>query len=283
MPTAVCDGIQTRYEVRGHGPPLLLFSPGGFNGQLENWWRFGIYERLQLIDHLEREFTCIAFDKRESGESGGRIEQIAWADYARQGIALLDELGIERAHFMGGCIGCSIVVNCEPARMLSMVLYSPAGGAAYLATQRGRFAEHLAFADEVGLAGVVEHVRTSDRNFAQDPRVGPWVSVIRGDDAFAREYAAFDVTLYRDVVHGMARTLFDRDTVPGAPPELLAGLDVPALVAPGNDANHATSAARYLAEVLPRAEYWDVLPEGQTAENARQRILAFLTGPATAG
>jgi pimeloyl-ACP methyl ester carboxylesterase len=276
MPSAICDGIETRYELRGDGPPLLLFSPGGFNGALENWWSFGIYERLRLLDHLEQDFTCIAFDKRESGESGGRIERIAWADYALQGIALLDELGIERAHFMGGCIGCSIVVNADPARIASMVLYSPAGGAAYLATQRGRFAEHLAFVQDEGLAGVVEHARSGDKNFAQDPRVGPWVSVLRRDDGFADEYARFDVARYRELVREMAQALFDRETVPGAPPEVLAMLDVRALVVPGDDANHATSAAVYLAECLPRAQYWDALPPEQTEKTAPARILEFL-------
>lgn len=277
MPTAICDGIETRYEVHGDGPPLLLFSPGGFNGALENWWSFGIYARLDLVDRLSQHFRCIAFDKRESGESGGRIERIAWADYARQGVALLDELGIERAHFMGGCIGCSIVVNTIPGRIASMVLYSPAGGTAYLATQRGRFAEHLAFVGEAGLAGVVELARAGEKNFAQDPRVGPWVSVLRRDGAFAAEYAGYDVARYRELVRGTAEALFDRDTVPGAPAELLATLQIPALVVPGDDANHATSATRHLAEWLPRAEYWDALPPEQTDETAPARVLEFLS------
>jgi pimeloyl-ACP methyl ester carboxylesterase len=277
MPTAVCDGIETRYELHGDGPPLLLVSPGGFNGQLENWWRFGIYERLHLVEHLSQRYTCIVFDKRESGESGGRVERITWDDYARQAVALLDHLQIERAHCLGGCIGCSIVLHVEPARVVSMVLYSPAGGAAYLATQRGRFAEHLAFVSDVGLSGVVELARSSDRNFAQDPRVGPWVSVLRRDGAFADRYAAFDASDYRALVHEMAEELFDRETVPGAPAELLARRDTPALVVPGNDANHATSAALYLAECLPRAEYWDVMPEGQSEETAPERILEFLS------
>lgn len=277
MPTATCDGIETRYELRGDGPPLLCFSPGGFNGRLDNWWTFGIYERLGLVDHLSQRFTCIVFDKRESGQSGGRIEPIGWDDFARQGLALLDELGIERAHFMGGCIGCSIVVNCDPTRMLSMVLYSPAGGAAYLATQRSRFEEHLAFARDRGLSGVVELARSSEQTFAQDPRVGPWVSVLRRDESFAREFAAQELDCYAALVGEMARGLFDRETVPGAAEEVLASLEVPALVVPGDDENHATSAALYLAEHVPRAEYWDVLPPGQTNETAPQRVEQFLS------
>ena len=35
MPFAVIDGINTRYEVLGSGPPLLMFSRGGFDGTLE--------------------------------------------------------------------------------------------------------------------------------------------------------------------------------------------------------------------------------------------------------
>lgn len=279
MPVALCDGIRTRYEVSGDGPPLLMFSPGGFNAQLENWRTFSIYQRLRLVEHLAQSFTCITFDKRESGESGGRLERIAWDDYAVQGIDLLDALEVERAHLIGGCIGCSIAVNAafdHPERILSLVLYSPAGGPAYLETQRGRFAEHLAYVGEAGLTGVVELARSVDATFAQDPRVGPWVSVLRTDAAFADEFAAQDADAYAELVRETAATLFDRETVPGAPADVLADIPFPALVVPGNDANHATAAARYLAEHLPNAEYWDVMPDDQTADNAPQRVAHFL-------
>jgi hypothetical protein len=52
--------------------------------------------------------------------------------------------------------------------------------------------------------------------------------------------------------------------------------DLPALVIPGRDASHATSAARYLEECPPKAEYWDVLPEAQTEQTAPLRVLDFL-------
>jgi len=281
MPFADVDGIRTRYEVAGSGPPLLLFSPGGFNATIENWHTFGIYSRLNLLDQVMAVYTAITYDKRESGQSGGRVERLTWDDYARQGLGLLDELGLERAHLMGGCIGCSIALHAAaaaPDRALSLVLYSPAGGTAYRATQRRRFDEHLAFAAEHGLAAVVERARGGTETFAQDPRVGPWVSVLRTDEAFASRYAELDPARYAELVDETAAGLFDRDDVPGAPPELLARLEAPALVVPGDDPNHATSAARYLAEHLPRAEYWDVHPSDQTAANAPQRILEFL-GP----
>jgi pimeloyl-ACP methyl ester carboxylesterase len=81
---------------------------------------------------------------------------------------------------------------------------------------------------------------------------------------------------YLLVVRAIARTQFDRDTVPGAEPEDLMRLDVPALIVPGQDSSHATSAARYLQECLPRAEYWNVPVAQQTEQTAPTRVLAFL-------
>jgi pimeloyl-ACP methyl ester carboxylesterase len=281
VPTAVVDGITTRYEVAGSGPPLLMFSPGGFDSTLESWRTVGVYRRLALLDHLSEHYTCITFDRRESGRSGGRVERITWADYVAQGRGLLDHLGIEQAHLMGGCVGCSTVAAfgvAHPDRVLSMVLFSPAGGVKYRMKQHARFVAHLAYAQAHGLEQVVELVRGSDKGFTADPRVGPWNSVIRTDPAFAAAYTQVDAARYGTLVTGMVRLMFDRDTVPGAEPEDLLGLDVPALIVPGQDESHAPSAARYLQECLPRAQYWDVPVAEQTEETAPARILQFLAG-----
>lgn len=279
MATTVADGIETRYEAIGDGPALLMFSPGGFDAKLENWSSIGVYKDLGLLDYLRRSFTCITFDRRESGSSGGRLERIGWADYVRQAVGLLDQLGIDRAHVMGGCVGCSTAAAlavAHPGRVSSMVLYSPAGGARYRLAQQRRFSRHLAFVDEHGLEAVVELARSHDEGFSKDPRVGPWVSLLRSDDAFAAAYHAQKVDRYRTMVTGMARLLFDRDTVPGVEPEDLLGLDVPALIVPGDDASHAPSAARFLQECLPDTEYWDAPVAQQTASTAPPRVADFL-------
>jgi pimeloyl-ACP methyl ester carboxylesterase len=279
MPTALVDGITTRFETSGSGPALLMFSPGGFDSSLESWRTVGVYRRLGLLERLGERYTCITFDRRESGSSGGRLERVSWDDYVRQGLGLLDHLGVERAHLMGGCVGCSTVAAAavaQPGRVLSMVLYSPAGGAKYRMKQHARFTAHLAYVEQHGLAAVAELARNTERGFSADPRIGPWAAAIRSDPRFAAEYAAADPRRYATLVTGMARLLFDRDTVPGPEPEDLLGLDVPALIVPGQDDSHATSAARYLEECLPRAEYWDVPVAEQTAQTAPDRILEFL-------
>lgn len=279
MPTAIIDGISTYYEVTGSGPPLLMYAPGGFDASIEKWRTLGVYARIKLLDHLPEKYTCILMDRRETGRSGGRVERVTWAHYASQGLGLLDHLQIEKAHVMGGCMGVSPVLAfgvAHPERVLSMVLFWPVGGAKYRLSAQSRFAQHLAYIEDHGLAQVVALVRSHDHGFGKDPRGGPWGSVIRTDPAFAGAYAKLDIDRYRLLVASMARTLIDRDTAPGAEPEDLLRLDIPALVIPGQDASHATSAARYLEECLPRSEYWDVPVAKQTEETVPARVLAFL-------
>jgi pimeloyl-ACP methyl ester carboxylesterase len=83
MPSAIIDGIVTRYEVVGSGPPLLMYAPGGFNAVVEAWSTLGVYQKIKLLDHLPAHFTCILFDRRECGQSGGRVEPITWVAFCR--------------------------------------------------------------------------------------------------------------------------------------------------------------------------------------------------------
>lgn len=279
MPITVIDGIATRYDVIGSGPPLLMFSPGGFNATLEMWSSLGVYARTKPLEYLAQKYSCIVFDRRETGQSGGRIERVTWAHYVAQGKGLLDHLSIKQAHLMGGCMGCCPVMAfavAYPEVVLSMVLYWPVGGARYRLTGHQRFAEHLAFVHQQGLEQVVALVKKDGKPFGVDPRGGPWASVIAHDPAFAERYVKQNVEQYKLIVAGMVRTLIDRDTAPGAEPEDLMRLDIPALIVPGKDASHATSAARYLEECLPRSEYWDVSVADQTEQRSAVRLLEFL-------
>ncbi len=277
--SAVVDGIATRYEVLGDGPPLLMYAPGGFDATIEKWSMQGVYNRIGLLDHLPRKYRCIVFDRRECGESGGRVERVTWQHYVRQGKGLLEHLKIERAHLMGACMGvCPVLAFAveHPGMVESMVLYWPVGGAKYRIRAHQRFADHLSFVREHGLRGVVEHVMKEGKAFNADARGGPWASVIRHDPGFADNYQRFTPGEYEKTVLAMRDALFDRDTSPGAEPEALLKLAIPALIVPGRDESHATSAARYLEECLPRAEYWDALPDSQTGASAPARILHFL-------
>ncbi len=279
MPFALIDGINTRYDIVGDGPPLLMFSPGGFDATLEKWSTLGVYAKFRPLDHLSTKYRCIVFDRRECGQSGGRVERINWADYVRQGKGLLDHLGIEKAHLMGGCMGCCPVMAfgvTHPQATLSMILYWPVGGAKYRINGQKRFDEHLAFVRQEGLSAVAALVEKDGKPFGGDPRGGPWASVLKHDRDFTSAYIKQDTAAYTDIVANVAKALLDRDTAPGAEPQDLMRLNIPTLVVPGKDASHATSAARYLEECIPGAEYWDVPPVDQTEANVPQRLLEFL-------
>lgn len=279
MPTVDLHGIPTHYEVVGSGPPLLMFSPGGFNAALDNWSGMSVYAKVRPLDTLAKSFSCIVFDRREAGQSGGRVERLTWSSYVDQGVALLDHLGHDRAFLMGGCQGCSPVValaSAHPRRVAGMVLFWPAGGPRYRISTQARFAQHLGFLRQVGLAGVVEEAGRSGQHFGQDSRLGPWARLLQRDPDFAAAYTDLDVERYEAIVAATGRTLVDRDTVAGAEPEDLLQLVIPALIIPGADPSHATSAARYLQECLPNSRYWDVAPADQT-DGAAARIADFLT------
>src|SRR5258705_2554008 len=254
-------------------------SPGGFDATIEKWRTQGVYTRLKLLDHLPHTYSCILYDRRESGESGGRVEHITWAHYVAQAKGLLDHLKIGQAHILGACMGCSPAMAfgvAHPERTRSLVLYWPVGGAHYRISGFARVEEHLAYVKRHGLHGVVSLIASEGKTYNQDPRGGLWASVIRHDPVFSTDYMRLDVELYKKLVIATRDSLFDRDTSPGAEPQDLFVVDVPALVVPGHDKSHATSAARYLEECLPRAEYWDIAVDDQTEATVPRRLLEFL-------
>lgn len=279
MPTTVIDGIDTHYKVVGQGSPILMFAPGGFDASLDKWSNLGIYAKIKLLNHLPAQHQCILFDRRETGQAGGRVERIGWADYVAQGAGLLDHLGIEKAHLMGGCMGCCPVAafaTAMPDRVLSMVQYWPVGGAQFRMNGHRRFAIHLAEVERGGLQGIVDLALSTTDGFGKDPRPGPWAPVLRRDPAFRDSFLAQDLARYKLIVGSLARVLIDRDSVPGFEPEDLMALDIPTLIIPGRDNAHALSAARFIEECSKRAEFWDVTPDEQTEASAPARILDFL-------
>jgi len=281
MPTAIIDGIETRYEVRGEGPPVLMFAPGGFDASLDKWEGLGVYAKIRLLDHLPRAFFCIVFDRRETGQSGGRVERLTWEGYVRQGVGLLDHLGIDRAHLIGGCMGCCPVAAMavrHPDRVRSMVQYWPVGGAAFRLNGHRRFAVHLAHVEAHGLQGLVDLALATTDGFGKDPRPGPWAPVIRRDPDFRARFLAQKEEHYKLIVASIPRTLIDRDSVPGFEPEDLMRLDIPTLIVPGQDAAHALSAARFLEECSPRGTFWDIKVPDQTEATVPPRVMEFMAG-----
>jgi pimeloyl-ACP methyl ester carboxylesterase len=277
MPTATIDGIDTYYETHGSGSPILMFAPGGFDATVDKWRSASAWTGINAIEALAAEHTVILYDRRECGQSGGRVERLSWANYTRQGKALLDHLEIDSAWIMGGCMGCSVAVAFGahyPERTRGLVLHWPVGGYRWKVNAQERFMRHYNFAKEKGLKGVVERAR-GGKSFWADPESGPWSTVIARDAAFADRYAAQDLERYLGIIITSGRSLFDRDTAPGAEPEEVLGIKVPALIIPGDDPSHATSGAHYLRELLPKSDFWNVMPPEQSTQKVCDQILGF--------
>ena len=277
MATAVIDGIEVHYETWGSGTPLLMLAPGGFDSTIEKWRAASAWTGIDALARLASQHRVIAYDRRESGDSGGRVERLGWTAYARQGGQLLDHLQVDSAFVMGGCMGCSVALSFGvhyPGRTRGMILHWPVGGYRWKASNHARFADHLRFVRENGLRGVVDRARKGT-TFWTDPESGPWASVIARDGEFAERFAAQDPERYMGIVTTTGPDMFDRDTATGAAPEELMGVKAPALVIPGDDPSHATSGAHYLRECLPHPEFWNVMPPDQTTENVCERTLEF--------
>lgn len=279
MPQTEINGLTIEYETHGSGPALLMLAPGGFDATIGKWSTAGVWPAVRPLEAFAERFTCIAYDRRESGASGGRIEKLTWEIYADEAKALLDHLGIDRAFVMGGCMGCSVAIAFGvryPAATRGLVLHWPVGGAEWIQITHERWlGGHAGFVRENGLAAAVEVAREKG-SFMADFRAGPWASVLARDAGFADRYVQQDVDSYLKLLEETTRDLYDRDTAPGAEPEQLRQLQVPAVILPGDDPYHATSAAQYLADQLPQSEYWDVPVSRQDGESVRKIIFDFL-------
>ena len=93
--------ITLNYEERGQGPAFLLIP--GLVG-LNDAWEF------QMAEFSQR-YRCISFDHRGAGNSDKPTDSYSTRAIARDAIALLDKLGIERAHVAGTSTGGCVLQN----------------------------------------------------------------------------------------------------------------------------------------------------------------------------
>jgi pimeloyl-ACP methyl ester carboxylesterase len=114
------DGVRTYFEDSGGaGPPVLFYT--GFADPLE------VAKSSGLARALRGEFRLVFADHRGQGGSDKPREPSAYALTSRvaDALAVLDALGIERAHFLGSSWGARLgfaLGEHAPHRLLSLVL-----------------------------------------------------------------------------------------------------------------------------------------------------------------
>jgi 3-oxoadipate enol-lactonase len=116
MPSINAGGTELHYLRAGAGQPMLLIQ--GMSATHMAWGR-------PFLAPLEQRFECIVFDNRGMGLSGRAQLPFEIVDLAADVLALLDALGIERAHVvgisMGGMIAQELALT-HPERIRTLSL-----------------------------------------------------------------------------------------------------------------------------------------------------------------
>ena len=282
MAFTTINGIRIHYEIQGSGTPLLMFAPGGFGSTIARWTAAGGKREWQEMDGLatlSRHFKTIAYDRREAGLSGGRVEPLTWEHYVLEAKAMLDLAGESRALILGSCMGAGLATAFavrHPQACLGLYLHWPVGGYRWMMKGHTFFRRHMDFVRANGFAAVVKRA-PEKRSFWEDAEIGPWGPPAVHDAEFAAQYVEQDMERYFAICAQSRDALFN-DTMPsGASGAELMQMHIPAFIQSGNDASHAHSASWALKELMPDAELWDVLPFHQNGTNTLEQILRFKT------
>jgi pimeloyl-ACP methyl ester carboxylesterase len=118
--TNAVDGVRTYYEDSGGDGPTVLFTTG-FMEPLE------VAQSSGLARALAADYRLLFADHRGHGRSDKPHDVDAYALATRCGdvVAVLDELGLERSHFIGFSWGARLgfaLGEEAPERLLSLVL-----------------------------------------------------------------------------------------------------------------------------------------------------------------
>jgi pimeloyl-ACP methyl ester carboxylesterase len=103
MPYADNNGVRIHYQVEGNGSPLVLQH--GSTSSIQAWYQNG------YVEPLKADYQLVLVDARGHGQSDKPHDSASYALPLRVSdiVAVLDDLGIETAHYygysMGGWIG----------------------------------------------------------------------------------------------------------------------------------------------------------------------------------
>jgi pimeloyl-ACP methyl ester carboxylesterase len=235
MPQFEYDSTSIYFEEHGSGFPLLAIAPGAMNSTVEMW----ASATINPLALYQDTFRVIAMDQRNAGRSSGPLEPSdPWGGYARDQLALLDHLGVERFHVTGCCIGGSFalkLIQQAPGRVTAAVLQQPVG----ITDGNGPLYEQMWRSWGAGLSG--------------RPDLSP------------EDIEEFGTSMWRD------------DFVVSVSRDFVRACETPLLVLPGTDRYHPGATGREIADLAPAGrvfEPWKQSP--QHAAQAAAAVRSFL-------
>jgi len=262
MPHVRIGQLELFHETDGAGEPVLLLM--GLGGDHHAW---GAVRR-----ELARRHRLVLLDNRDAGASDEAQASYGTADMAADALGVLNHLGIERLHVVGGSMGGAIAQHLAlqaPTRVATLTLISTWGRtdaflAVILATWR-LVVERLS--PEEFLAALAPWAFTYRCLEAPPPEVAALQAAAR-EGGFLRSVAGYQRQVDACLAHDALG--------------LLSLLRTPSLVLVGeDDILTPPRYARALAAALPRGEV-AVLPATghacflETPKPLAERVLRFL-------
>lgn len=213
------DGV-IYFETYGSGFPILLFAPGGLRSNIGMWHHPENGPQRSWNDWtqtLAGKYRVVAMDQRNAGKSRCAIEaDHGWDTYTQDQLALMDLLGCERFHTLGGCIGgsyCLNIIKLAPDRVTSAVLQNPIG------------------------------VHPEHPNYFPESHAG-WT-----DELLARR-----TDLDRAKIEAFGRNMWSQDFVFCVDRDFARACRTPCLLLPGTDIPHPAATSDELAQLLPNVD-----------------------------
>jgi pimeloyl-ACP methyl ester carboxylesterase len=235
MPSFDHGDVSIHYEVYGEGFPLLLFAPGGMRSSIAHWEQ----APWNPIAELAGDFRVIAMDQRNAGSSRAPVRaDDGWHVYTADHLALLEHLGIERCHLLGGCIGgpyCLGLMQAAPERVAAAVLQQPIGRSA---ENRPAFYEMF--------------------------------------DGWAADLAKRLPEVSEEAWRSFRSNMYDGDFVFNVSRDFVRGCRIPMLVLLGNDLYHPSETSREIAELAPNVTLVERWKEPEVVADAVAQVREFL-------
>jgi pimeloyl-ACP methyl ester carboxylesterase len=233
------------YQTYGDGYPVLLFAPGGLRSRMEMWPEAASGPARPWVDWTrvlpEAGFTAIAMDQRNAGKSRADIKaEHGWDTYAADHLALMDHLGFDRFHVLGGCIGASFCLKAAeiaPQRVTAAVLQNPIGV----------HPDHLDYFPN-------SHAEWSTEQLAARP------------------------DLNEVALSAFGRNMWNHDFVFSVDREFARDCPVPTFLLPGSDVPHPAATSAELAGLLPGVEVLTDWRGPEYLGQQATRVIAFLKG-----
>jgi pimeloyl-ACP methyl ester carboxylesterase len=229
-------GVRIAYESFGDGPALLLIQGIGYAR-----WSWD-----PIVPTLAERFRILSFDNRGIGESDVPPPPYSARELADDGLAVLDDAGVDRAHVLGASLGgmaAQELAAAFPERVDKLVLAcTTPGGASAVPMPAQTVAlmqEAAALAPEVAMRRFVENALAPDagvalvddlyqRRIANPPDPIGWqgqAAAGLGFDGSALEVAAPTLILHgtEDAVVDPGNAALLAERIPGARVELFSG------------------------------------------------------------